>query len=242
MDIITLGSGERLIECSSRLSEIDSEYTDRVIILPIPTTKDNKTIKGTDVSLHEVCNYILPKTLVVGYGIPDEICSEIHTRGGVIYDSALDEGFLLDNAEITAEGVVGTLLCSGKYRLSDMKIGIIGYGRIGRALCRLLLFLGAEIKVFTGRKDVIRSLGEISVKAESYLDMELSGLDVLINTAPEYLIPATVTLPDTLWVIDLASGNYLAGIRGVTKMASIPEQMYPRSAGKLYAEYIKKHL
>ena len=138
--------------------------------------------------------------------------------------------------------VLGTLMCLGDRRLSDMRIGIIGYGRIGRNLTRQLLFFGSFVRVFTGRDDIRRSLGEISVDSASYLDMELSDLDVLINTAPECLIGSDEKLPERLAIFDLASGNYLKNIRRVTKMPSIPEKMYPRSAGKLYAEYIIKHL
>ena len=242
MDIVTIGGGERLMECSTALTGHKSNTTDRVIILPIPTTRDKKSVSGTDIDLSEIYSYVLPSSLVAGYGIPEEICREIHTRGGVIYDAALDEGFLLENAQITAEGAVGTLLCSGKYRLRELRVGIIGYGRIGMALCRLLLFFGGNVRVFTGREEVIRALCEISVDAAAYSEMSLSDLDVLINTAPERLIPENADIPEGLKIIDLASGNYLEDIEGVIKMPSVPERMYPRSAGRLYAEYIKKHL
>ena len=241
MDIITLGSGGRLMECASVLSHTTCDGPIRIIILPVPSFIDGK-VKGTDISPEELCELVLDGALVAGYGIPEEICAEIHTRGGSIYDASLDEAFLEENAVITAEGVLGTLMCLGDRRLSDMKIGIIGYGRIGRNLTRQLLFFGSFVRVFTGRDDIRRSLGEISVDSASYLDMELSDLDVLINTAPECLIGSDEKLPERLAIFDLASGNYLKNIRRVTKMPSIPEKMYPRSAGKLYAEYIIKHL
>ena len=240
MDIITLGSGERLIECSSVLSQYTDGDTDRVVVLPVPTTRDGNLIVGTDMPLEEIYRHVKPDTLVAGYGIPDRICKEIHTRGGVIYDIMLDEGFLDANARLTAEGVLGRMMCLGETSIGDMKIGIVGYGRIGRHLTRLLLFFGAGVRVFTGKDEVILTLGEISVDARSYNDMDLSGIDILINTAPSDIVAKQAApCPE---IIDLASGNYLEGMERVTKMPSVPEKMYPRSAGRLYAEFIKLHL
>ncbi len=230
------------MECSAALTGYNSGTTDRLIILPVPSTRDGKTVTGTEAHLTDIYSLLTSASLVAGYGIPDDICGEIHTRGGAVYDASLDEGFLCDNADITAEGTVGELLCSGEQRLSDMRVGIIGYGRIGRALCRLLLFFGAKITVYTGRDEVIMDLCEISVDARAYGNMNLSELDVLINTAPNCLISEDTPVPRALKIIDLASGNYLKDIGRVTKMPSIPEKMYPRSAGRLYANYIKKHL
>ena len=91
-----------------------------------------------------------------------------------------------------------------------MKIGIIGYGRIGRELVRLCLFLGADVTVYTKRGEVCRDLLSLGIRAQVITsECDLSENDLVFNTAPEAIIRSELiaALPEKTSIIDLASGN-----------------------------------
>ncbi len=242
MEILTYGAGERLRVCSSAVA---SEYAGdcRLIILPIPTTRDKRTVTGTDTELSEVCRQVERGTLVAGYGIPDRLEREISDRGGYIYDASLDEELLSENAELTALGTVGWILNNIKAAPSELRFGIVGFGRIGSRLLRYLLFLGARVRVYSGRSETMRELSELGIECVDHRSSaDFSGLDVLINTAPARIVNArSVSKREGLAVIDLASGKYLDDIEGVVKLPSVPEKCFPVSAGRLYAKRIAEH-
>ena len=240
MEIRLFGGGERQKACAARLdgTELGCE---QLLLLPIPTTKDKKYITGTPTPLAAIPPLCTLGTLVAGYEIPPEIIREITARGGEVFDAGHDEEFLLANADLTARGALGFLLTNTQSDLTDMSIGIIGYGRIGSKLHRLLLFLGARVRVYTCRKSVAAELNAAGAECEIVCPTsDLSALDVVFNTSPEAIILPEIieALPDKTRIIDLASGNIFAPSPRLTKLSSIPAAMYPISAGRLYAESI----
>lgn len=246
MEIITFGIGRRLMRAATVLSEFCSPSAfSRLVLLPIPTTKDGILVTGTDLPLEGIIPDVTQGTLVAGYGIPDYISERINSLGAYVYDAAGDEDFLLENAEVTAHGALGHILSDYSEDISEIKIGIIGYGRIGSALLRLLLFMGAEVRVYTTKPGVAKALGEDGVMCEIITGgTDWTKNELIINTAPAKLIDEKMLdgeLKNTR-ILDLASGKIFPDLPGITKLSSIPEKMYPETAGKIYARCVKRAL
>ena len=239
MKIKIFGKGERLDFCAKRLSESDSlgRYSE-IIILPIPTSKDGVYLTGTGIKLAEAFASVGEGAFLLGYGIPTQYVEELEERGAVVCDALGDGRFLLQNAELTAFGTLGIILTTSKKSVSETKIGIIGYGRIGKQLLRLLLFLGAEVKVFTRKNSTRVDLCSYGIDAEVSAEGDYSGFDFIINTAPEKILGKSEAEAATSSgrIIDLASGENFPDLSGVTKLGGIPGLMYPVSAGRIYAE------
>lgn len=209
-----------------------------VRLFPIPTTKDGVRINGTDMMISEGLRELSDGEAVIGYGIPDDITEKLTRAGVAVADSARDEIFLQANGELTALGAMGKLMTAGEKALCDMKIGIVGYGRIGSALCRLLLPVCSQLTVYTTRPEVRCQLGTYSVTSGLVGEWEgLDSLDALINTAPAPLL-SEVARPEGVRVIDLASGNNLSFWEGVEKYPSIPAVMYPESAAEIWYQSV----
>ncbi len=239
MEIRTFGGGRRLTECERLLWKSSDKLSyDRLILLPIPTARDNKYITGTTVTVGEIASMLDSHTAVAGYGIPREISHRARVVGAALYDSGLDEDFLCKNAELTARGALGYILTHSKSDLADTSVGVVGYGRIGIRLVRWLLPFGTRITVFTNRQSVALELCEMGISA-SVLDdgCDLSSLDLLINTAPARQLDES-KIPEHTEIIDLASGSIFEPSGRLIKLASIPDAFYPLSAGRLYAEAI----
>ena len=254
MKIENYGVGDRCTEAMRHLMEWEHAGgvpggVERVIILPIPTSRDGTHLTGSDRLLCEVLSGVGCGDIVVGYSIPEGDTEYIRSRGAGVCDVAEDEEFTLENAELTAIGTLGYLLTESAHAPSSMRVGIIGYGRIGASLCRLLLFLGAKIRVYTSKEVTRVELGGLGVESHgiNYECPELedlSSVDVLINTAPRSLSTAFKggRIPRGVRVIELASGNNFEGVEGVVRLASIPERYYPKSAGRAYFHAIQRYM
>lgn len=242
MIIHSYENGKRAESCIEYLKGSDclGDVT-RIILLPIPTTRDNRTVLNTKIYINEVLDEIVEGTVICGYGLPENFYTEAEWRGGHVLDLSLDEEFLLHNADLTALCTLGILLGGGEYAPRDMRVGIVGYGRIGKRLTNLLLYLGASVRVFTSRANTRIDLSEYGVaSAESSENADLSGLDILINTAPARIFPTRV-IPDGLRIIDLASGDNFPEIN-VEKYPSVPAKMFPKSAGRVWGRAVERFI
>ena len=214
-----------------------------VIVLPIPSVRGG-FITGSEVRLESIAELCTAGTLVIGYDIPTDIAAAFRERGAVVCDSSLDEEFLVDNGELTAVCALGIILTSEKRAPKDLSFGIVGYGRIGKALSRKLLFLGSRVKIYTSRKDVRLELCEYGVATEMSTDgADLGTLDILINTAPAVIFDTgREDFPEDLRIIDLASGDNFPNLKTVEKYPSVPAKMFPKSAGKIWARSVERQL
>lgn len=238
MEILSFGGGRRMRECTRLLEAVLDTLPGRLILLPIPTTRDNIYINGTDLSLGSVVPLLTRDSTLVGYNIPRDLVYNAEMVGAAVYDAGRDERFLMENAIISARGAIGYLLTNFTRDIADMKIGIIGYGRIGRALLRYLICLGSSPILYTKRQEVAMELGSSGIDCRVIGDeCDLGGLDILINTSPTAGISIDDLDPVTK-IIDLASGKPFPTSDRITKLSSIPDAMYPLTAGRLYAEGI----
>ena len=215
--------------------------SESILLLPIPTTKDKSTVLNTNIYIREVFDTLGEKTVVSCYGLPKELIAYAEAKGARVVDLERDEDFLVENAELTALCALGVFLSSAGYSPKDARIGIVGYGRIGKRLTNLFLYLGAEVRVFSSRESTRLDLSEYGVRsAESSGDADLSGLDILINTAPAVIFGPDA-VPKDLRVIDLASGDNFPGL-AVEKYPSVPAKMLPLSAGRAWGRAIERFI
>lgn len=244
MKIVKYGEGRRQEYAEKRLSTLSSgarQTAERLILLPIPTTRDGVHLSGCKTLISDVLWDVTEKDAVVGYAITREDREIIEASGGVCIDLSCDEIFLAENATLTALGAVGYVLTELSRSVDELIFGIVGYGRIGERVVAYLTALGADVVVYTSKNATRVALGACGIRTEVYdrgegvLDI-LPNIDVLINTAP---IPLGRSfregvIPDGLSVIELASGNNFEGVEGVVRLPSLPERVYPDSAAEVY--------
>ena len=240
MSIETYGTGARLRVAANLTVPFGIER--RIILLPIPTTRDGKHVTSTDIELSEIFDGAEEGTYIFGYGIPTGLVSRAEELGARVHDLSLDEQYISEKAELTAIGCLGYILTSSAASPSELSFGIVGYGRIGERLVRLLLFSGAKVSVFTSRERIRNSLCEIGVGARDMTPpIDTSGIDILINTAPRDMRgDFSHGLPLGLRVIELASGENFEGVSRVERLPGIPERYFSLSAGRTYAAAVKR--
>ena len=235
-------SGLRAETCAGLISADFSERFSECVLLPIPSSRDGVRVTGTDVPISSALSEASAGTLVVGYGIPSDSANMARMRGAVVVDSCDDGIFLDENARLTAECALGIILTTVTHSLSDMRIGVVGYGRIGKYMTRLLLYLGCRVTVYTRRESVCVELGECGIGADTDTSASaLRGLDLLINTAPAKIFDTGAPdFPRGLRIIELASGENFDGYSHLEKYPSLPARMLPCSAGRIWYESVKR--
>ena len=242
MTVDIIGGGVREGTCGEMLasSEICSRFS-RIAVLPIPTTRNGKDING----MGEPLEGLLPLasgTLFCAYGLPSAISARLCDAGAVVADVAEDEVFTLENARLTAECTLAYIMNKEERAVRDLRIGIVGYGRIGGFLLELLLFHGAFVRVYTRKSSTLISLLGNGVDAQTVAEGELSDLDILINTAPAHLFTKSQTQRAECEILELAPGENFPYAKNVTRLPSLPARAVPKSAGRLYAEAVKRIL
>ncbi len=242
--ILTFGTDPRLEACRCALvphahalcSAFPALHT--VCLFPIPTVTaaDTLHIRTTDIPLASLA---APGTLAVGYGLPSAFAEAMGRAGGYAADVAEDDSFTQDNAYLTALGTLSYLLEHLTKDPSTVTVGIVGCGRIGQALCRLLIPLGTRLRVYTRREDIRHALGACGIdSADSAAPLCCDGVDVLINTAaaPELFCRTPKPLPPM--IIDLASGKTLPTDIPHISLPSLPARAFPVGAGEALARCV----
>lgn len=252
MIIENFGSGARCAEALRLLLSAEAEglfppSLNRVVLLPVPTSRDKVHLSGTDKLLGEIFSDVGEGDFVAGYGIDKGAKNAMRSRGALVYDALEDEKFLSENAEETAIGALGYIISTTNTAPRDTRFTIVGYGRIGSRILRYLLFLGARVKVYSGREEVCLELGKSGVNAE-YLErgapIPTADTDIIINTAPADLSASFENgkLPSGLRVIELASGENFKGVEGIERLPGIPDKSLGKSAGRTYYGRIMNYI
>lgn len=253
MKIENYGVGERCAEALRLFISAEEagelpRAAHRLILLPVPTSRDKVHLTGTELTVSEVLGEAGATDAVAGYGIPPECREKLLLQGAAVYDALLDEEFLAANARLTALGALGYILTELGRDPADITFGVVGYGRIGSLVVRYLLFFGAKIRIYTSKNLTRLELGECGVSTvlteRDSGKIDIEGIDCLINTAPASLAESFPggRIPEGMRVLELASGDNFCGVEGVELLPSIPDRLYGKSAGREYFSAIKKHI
>lgn len=166
------------------------------------------------------------------------------------FDYNKREDFLLKNAYLTSEGAVALLKENTDDCIYDSNILITGYGRIARALHRVLSAMGANVTVCCrSDKDVTAArFSGSSVIGFDNLKKE-NNFDYIFNTVPHLIFTKNeldAVNKDTL-IIDLASfpggvDTHYAKAKGIKLVdgKKLPSRYSKAAAGELIGQTIEK--
>lgn len=189
---------------SKELKNINSGY----IVLPMPVTKDNDYISGSDIRLDDF-KEISHTITVFGGLIPDKLKYHLNSQNIKWIDYSKIESLAVKNAIATAEGAIKILLTERPKTVYGSNCLVVGYGRIGKVLCNLLKSFGGNVFA-SSRNTAEREWCKIyGLNAISTYDIDkITGeMDIVINTAPFLIFTPAIldSLKDDAILIDLAS-------------------------------------
>ncbi len=201
-------------ELSTKCNDInDALCESKAVILPLPVSNDRVTLNMplSDFSLSLPSLFsIIPKDAVVFAGnVNDEVKSLAEKFSIEIIDYYDREELKIANAVLTAESAVEIAMVNTDFSITDYPVLVVGYGRIGKALCRLLKSMGCNVFA-SARKNAdkawIRAFGYSSVDTGNLNDC-IKDCRLVFNTVPSVVLDGKVLslLSKDSLVIDLAS-------------------------------------
>ncbi|MCM1334455.1 MAG: hypothetical protein NC084_04730 [Bacteroides sp.] len=229
-------------------------------VLPLPASMDGRTVYAP---------YLKAGEPPIGF----EFLSRVVKPGGAVFTSRVfpllekvcaDGGFHLINyfereeltvlnAAATAEGAVEIALREMPIALFRSRVLITGFGRVGRALARAFIALGARVSVAARKYDdlawaEVAGATPIPLSATGELERALPDFDLVLNTVPAPIFDGRrlgaigretlfIELASTPSIADSALAEE-AGIR-VIWARSLPGKTAPATAGEIIADTLE---
>jgi len=209
------------LEMSEELLKLDVEMCStieetvsysKVVVGPIPLSSDRKNVSTpfskVKLPLEDFLKVLKGKKLIAG-NILDFFKEELSKEEIPYIDLLKREEFTVLNAIATAEGTVQIAMEETQRTVHGSKVLIMGFGRIGKILAKMLDGIGAKVSC-EARKDEdmawIKAYGFEPVHLNE-LNENLGKFDIIINTIPFQILNAErlELVKKDVVLIDLAS-------------------------------------
>ena len=205
---------------------------DRVthLLLPIPSFGSDRTIKGGG-DLGTILSALPQDITVIGGNLQHPALTGYKTL-----DLLQDDVYISENADITARCALRLLMSCLPCTLKNCPVLVIGWGRIGKCLARLLRENDANVTVCARKERDRAMLGALGYRIQESPDA--TGFRVVINTAPAIVLSKC---PTGILKMELSSVMGLPG-EDVLWARGLPAIYAPESSGKLIAETVNRLL
>jgi dipicolinate synthase subunit A len=213
--------------------------------IPVPTGK-------RPIPVHEVASLIGEGAFVMAGALDEELAHTASQKDWKLLLPSSDPNFEEQNAMPSAEGAIYAAMQKADYTICKSTCLIIGPGRIGRELARMLLGIGAKVFMAARREEALKQaadMGCVPVPMEA-LPVAAREAEILFNTAPAMVAGEAVmaALPSHALAIDLASAPYgidleAAKRHGISawREGGIPGRYAPLTAARLLLDYFEAH-
>lgn len=245
-EISVYGSSQKSINLREEIAQKDA------VILPLPLTKDDKTIYSTipiKENIDDIISFIKPDQPVFGGMISKGTESKMRRKNIEVYDYFKREEVTVMNTVPTVQGILKTIIENIDYTIFSSNCAVFGYGRVSKITADTLASLGANVTVCA------RKYGDIALsQTKGYKGCFIeefyktaNTFDIIINTVPSVVINKKIlnNLRKNCLIIDVASAPfgvdfsaaYELGIKAV-QCPSLPGKVAPKTAGKIIADGI----
>ena len=202
------------------------------LLLSVPSFAPDGTPMGGFL-LEDILKDIPDTVTVMGGNLPESMSEKYNC-----VDFLRDPMYLAENAGITAHCAISVATQELKCTFQDMHILVIGWGRIGKCLSKLLKSLGAHVTVTSRKAEdraILAALGYDALDP-STLNVNLSRYRLIFNTAPTVVIDEEKCrfLRCDCLKIDLASKPGIL-CPDVIWARGLPGKRAPETSGELIA-------
>ena len=224
-----------------------------VVIGPLPCSNDNENINAPfhneKIFLNEVFKTMNKNQLFIAGRISEKIVHMAQVYNIYTIDILEREEMAVLNVIPTAEGAIQIAMEETPITLHQSNVLILGFGRIGKILAKMLDGIGANVFVEARKySDIawVRSYGYNPVMLNE-LGQYISEMDILFNTIPHIILDTDLLskVKQEVLIIDLASKPGGVdfekakgmGIKTIWAL-SLPGKVAPVSAAKFIKETI----
>lgn len=220
------------------------------VVLPLPLSRDKEHLNcvSGEILLSDIFSAVPSGAPVLCGGANQFYRSLAGEHGVTLYDYFDDEGVMIKNAWLTAEGALEILIRELPVSVKESKFSIFGFGRVGSAMAAALTALGGDVYVFArSSRDLAAAAiaGCTPIQLNNVYSTEIS-FSAVINTIPYRLFDSRLlsSLKIDGILLDLAGGETFdkesadkLGIRAI-KALSIPGKFSPYTAAQILCDSV----
>ena len=237
MVLYPIGSTKACAVCAAILQKYTITRIDHpspevdAILLDVPSFNPDGSLRGGR-NIEHVLTMLPEEITVIGGNLTHPALKKYRC-----IDLLQNEQYLARNAAITADCAVKIIAPRIDFVFQHCPVLILGWGRIGKCLARLLQNLGCRVTV-AARKNtdqaILEALGYIAVDYFQAAET-LAEYKILCNTVPQPILDTVV--PKHCLAVELASCD---GIQAENLLVArgLPGKLAPESAGQLMADII----
>lgn len=206
------------------------------LLLDVPSFTDDGSLRGGG-SLSTILERLPAHITVVGGNLKHPLLADYP-----LMDLLRDAAYVAQNAAITAECALRIAGNRLNTVLKDTPALIIGWGRIGKCLAKLLDGVGCPVTIAARNPDARAMAGALGWAAVdiSGIPSVLSHIGLIFNTVPAPVLGGDILDPyETCVKIDLASRAGLSG-QNILYARGLPGQYASASSGRLIAGTITR--
>ena len=224
-----------------------------IIIMGLPVTVDGIHISAPfsdeKVAIERIFQSINKDAFVLGGMVNDKINAVAKSHGITIHDYFAREELVVLNAIPTAEGALEIAMHEIPTTIFGSNCMITGFGRIGKALAKLLIGCGANVTVAARSYEDLAHAKICGCKTVLLSEFEnwLGDVDVLFNTIPAMIMNEICLnkIKKSALIIDLASKPGGIDFETAKKLGlnviwalSLPGKVAPVTAGQIILDTI----
>ena len=223
---------------------------------PVPFIRSGKIV-GTceipDMNVEMLFEELPENSVFFAGNIPDEVRRYAEGKKIRVYDMMKDELVAARNAVATAEGAVAEAIARSSVNLTGSRCLVLGYGRCGRVLTRLLKSFFC--KVLVSEKDKTRAADAFvladGIVSEAELANVAGNVDFIFNTAPERILSEERLrhVGKNTWILDIASAPGGVDYRvaealsvNAVLLPGLPDRYAPASSAEILADFIESRI
>ena len=244
---------ERIQEAASlkeAMQEVDAA------VGPVPFIRSGRitgTCEAPDINIETLFDKLPENADFFAGNIPDEVRRYAQGKGIRAYDMMKDELVAARNAVATAEGVVAEAITRSPVNLTKSRCLVLGYGRCGSVLTRLLKSL--LCRVLVSEKDKTRAADAFvladGIVSEAEVTEAVGNVDFIFNTVPERILSEERLrhVGKNTRILDIASAPGGVDYRAAEALSvnavllpGLPGRYAPASSAEILADFIESHI
>lgn len=224
-----------------------------VVIGPLPCSNDNETLNAPmhseKIYINDIFKKLSKNQLFIAGRISDKIVHMAQVYNVYAIDILEREEMAVLNAIPTSEGAIQIAMEEMPVTLHGSNAMVLGFGRIGKTLAKMLNGIGANVYVEARKWSDIAWTENYNYNAVHINELEhyIDRMDVIFNTIPHIILDINILskISKDCLVIDLASkpggvdfekaGNL--GIKAIWAL-SLPGKVAPVTAAKFIKDTV----
>lgn len=231
----------------------DSVKNADFVIAPLVFSTDDENINtplyNDKIRIEYVLDMLTSKNVLILGKVSTKVKEYLEQKDISYVDILKREEMTILNAIPTAEGAIQVAMENSQITLHESNCLVLGFGRIGKVLCKMLHGLGANVYAEARKKEDLAWIMAYGYNGLHLSDLgqNVSNMDIIFNTIPSLVLDYDIlkTLKKDVLIVDLASKPHGVDFEAAKKLGlvaklalALPGKVAPKTSSKFMKQTI----